>query len=383
MLSASGHHLDALEKAKEAVKKEKQLQILRENSDTADQISPDLTFSVLFNLALQYQNNSMPQEALSNYTQIVKNKQHPQGGRLRVNMGNIYFQQKNYSMAIKMYRMALDRIPKSSSELRFKIMRNIGHAFVKLGKFSEAISTYEAILEGHPDFTTAFNLILCVYALGDKQKLQESFAMMLNIEIPADLDEISGEKTQNDKLKEELKARKREAQKYIVDAAKLIAPVIQNDITTGYEWILEALRASPFSEAESEIEITKALSYLKKKDLEKAIESLKQFEKKDKTMMARAATNISSLYFMENDMKNAEKYAEVAIENDRFNAKALVNRGNCLYMRKEFLQAKEQYLQAIGVEADCVEALYNLGFVNKKLSMFHEALQVFSLICQW
>jgi intraflagellar transport protein 88 len=28
------------------------------------------------------------------------------------------------------------------------------------------------------------------------------------------------------------------------------------------------------------------------------------------------------------------------------------------------------------VEADCIEALYNLGFVNKKLNLFIEALQV-------
>ena len=44
-------------------------------------------------------------------------------------------------------------------------------------------------------------------------------------------------------------------------------------------------------------------------------------------------------------------------------------------MRNEFLRAKEQYLEAIGVEADCVEALYNLAYVNKKLNMFIEALQ--------
>ena len=44
-------------------------------------------------------------------------------------------------------------------------------------------------------------------------------------------------------------------------------------------------------------------------------------------------------------------------------------------MKQDFLRAKEQYLEAIGVEADCVEALYNLAFVNKKLNMFVEALQ--------
>jgi intraflagellar transport protein 88 len=40
------------------------------------------------------------------------------------------------------------------------------------------------------------------------------------------------------------------------------------------------------------------------------------------------------------------------------------------------MKAKENYLEAIGVEADCVEALYNLGYVNKKLNLFLDALQV-------
>lgn len=37
-------------------------------------------------------------------------------------------------------------------------------------------------------------------------------------------------------------------------------------------------------------------------------------------------------------------------------------------------------MEAIGVEADCVEALYNLGYVNKKLNLFMEALQALEKI---
>ena len=150
--------------------------------------------------------------------------------------------------------------------------------------------------------------------------------------------------------------------------------MIEDDIIQGYEWIIEALKLSYFPEVEAEVEICKAMAYLKKKDMEKSIATLRNFEKKDKVLMGRVATNLSFLYFLENDMKLAEKYAEMALTYDRYNAKALVNRGNCLYMKNEFLRAKEQYLEAIGVEADCVEALYNLSFVNKKLNMFMEAL---------
>jgi hypothetical protein len=35
--------------------------------------------------------------------------------------------------------------------------------------------------------------------------------------------------------------------------------------------------------------------------------------------------------------------------------------GNCLNLNGDKEKAKELYLEAIGVEADCVEAIYNLG----------------------
>ena len=44
----------------------------------------------------------------SRYTIIVKSEQYPQASRLRVNMGNIYFEQKKYDQASKNYNMAID-----------------------------------------------------------------------------------------------------------------------------------------------------------------------------------------------------------------------------------------------------------------------------------
>jgi len=93
--------------------------------------------------------------------------------------------------------------------------------------------------------------------------------------------------------------------------------------------------------------------------------------------MGRASTNISFLYFLENDFRNAEKYADIAIRNDRYNAKALVNKGNCLFIRDELDKSKELYLEAIGVEADCVEAIYNLGLTNRRMGLLVEALQAY------
>merc|ERR1719478_2028229 len=168
-----GNLREALEKGKEAGKKERQLCRLRESQNLLDQLNVDLTYAVCLNLAFQHQANDNDNEALTIYNQIVKNKQYPFSGRFRVNMGNVYFKQEKWTASIKMYRMALDQIPSNVQAIRFKIMRNIGHAFFKMHQFPDAIDSYENLLmhgAQHLDFMTGFNLILCYYALGDNFK---------------------------------------------------------------------------------------------------------------------------------------------------------------------------------------------------------------------
>ena len=58
---------------------------------------------------------------------------------------------------------------------RFRIMRNIGNSFVKLGMFSDAINSFEAIMEGLPDYRTGFNLVVCYFALGDSERMKKGF----------------------------------------------------------------------------------------------------------------------------------------------------------------------------------------------------------------
>ena len=60
------------------------------------------------------------------------------------------------------------------------------------------------------------------------------------------------------------------------------------------------------------------------------LQVLKSFEKKDTALKAKAATNLSFLYFLEGDIVQADKYANLAVKHDRYNAKALVNKGTCV-----------------------------------------------------
>jgi intraflagellar transport protein 88 len=284
-----------------------------------------------------------------------------------------------------MYNMALDSTPSHNKEMKLKIKKNVGLALVKQKRFGKGIEVYEDIMNDQPDFDVGFNLIVCLYSLGEREKMRTWFERLLLIDIPGveeeeqqELLELQkkddGRVGETDPLKTWLKEKKKEALKYISCAAKLVAPFVEDDIIAGYEYVCEALKAASLPEVESEMEIGKAIHYIKNKEIETAIESFKAFEKKDKIMMAMASNNISFLYFLENDFKSAESFSDLAIQHDRYNSKALVNKGNCLFVSEDYDRAKEFFLEAIGVEADCIEAIYNLGLVYKRLGYYNESL---------
>ena len=387
---ARNDYSTALEKAKEAGKKERHLCKQREQCGLGDQINLDLTYCVLFNLANMYHANQMYAEAQNTYNVIVKNKLFNNAGRLRVNMGNIFFEQKKYPQAIKMYRMALDQIPNTHGEMRFKIMRNIGNAFARMGQYQDAISSFEVIMEGNPDTTTGFNLILCYFALGDTMNMKKSFQNLLTM-IYGSEDDMSfyssfddtqdglvKEAIKDDELRKMEKDKKKTAENNIITAAKLIAPAIEKDFAAGFDWCVEQVKTSIYTELASELEITKAITYLKLKDFKQAIDTFKAFEKKDTQMASAAATNLSFLYFLENDLEQANRYADIAIQSDRYNANALVNKANCLFSQGNYQKAKEYYQDARNFEASCTEALYNLGLLYKKTGDFDSALECFN-----
>ena len=227
----------ALDRAKEASSKERSLIRLREQAGLSDSHNLDLTFSVLFNLANQYAANEMYTEALNTYQVITKNRMFNNAGRLKVNMGNIYFKLGQYSKAIKLYRMALDQVPNTHKRMRIKIMHNIGILFVKMGQYSDACTSFEWIMSEQPDFKTGLHLVLCYYSLGDKDRTKKGFQQLLEVPMEHDDDDkytsvsddplsnLILEVIKNDSLRKIERTRRHEAEHCILTAAKLISPV--------------------------------------------------------------------------------------------------------------------------------------------------------------
>ncbi|KAM4731194.1 intraflagellar transport protein 88 homolog isoform 5-T5 [Anableps anableps] len=379
----------ALEKAKEAGRKERALIRQREQSGNTEHINLDLTYSVLLNLANQYANNEMYLEALNSYQVIVKNKMFSNAGRLKVNMANIYFKQKNYPKAIKFYRMALDQISNAHKELRIKIMQNIGVVFVRLGQYSDAITSFEHIMIESPNIKTGFNLILCYYAIGDRERMKKAFQKLISVPLGIDDEDkylstsddpssnMVTEAIKNDRLHQMERDLKVLAEKYIMTAAKLIAPAIETSFASGFDWCVDMVKSSQYVELANDLEINKAITYLRQKDFNQAVETLKTFEKKDSRVKSAAATNLSFLHFLEKDYDQADRYADLAMNADRYNPAALINKGNTVFVKKDYEKAAEFYKEALRNDSSCTEALYNLGLSYKRLNRLEEGLDCF------
>lgn len=389
LASSRGEQRLALDTAKEASSKERSLIRMQEQAGLSETHNLDLTFSVLFNLANQYANNEMYSEALNTYQVITRNKMFNNADRLKVNMGNIYLKLGQFSRALKMYNMALDHVPTTHKDLRLKIKHNIGIAFVKMGQFSDACSKFEDIMQEKPDYASGLHMILCYYALGEKDKMKRGFQMLLECPLNIDDDEkynaMSDDPAANlileviktDSLWKLERGIRQEAERSIVTAAKLISPVIEDTFSAGYNWCVDAIKVSSHSFLASDLEINKAVMFLKQKELPEAVDTLRAFEKKETKVASAAATNLAFIHFLQGDIGQAEKYGEMARQADSYNAAAFVNLGNCSLARNDVEKAKELFACALDSDASCVEALYNLGLVNKQLGLYEEALECF------
>jgi len=386
---SKGDSRRALEIAKNAARKERDVTKKRDASGLTDGQNMDLTFSVHFNVAVQYEANDLFSEALQAYQVIVKNKIFQNVGRIRVNMGNIHFKLREFSKSVKQYRMALDQVPSHYRTMRSKIQANIGACFIKLGQYRDAASAYEHIMSEHPDFKPGFNLIMCYYAMKDAEKMRRAFIRLLNI--TSGVDEEKYQITTDDKneaahleaissdpLRALERQRKTLAERSIVQAAKMIAPYIEDrNFSAGFDWCVNQVKQSPYGELASDLEIHKALTYLKEHSFEPAIKILKNLEKKDSNVRSQSNNNLSFIYFLQQKNAEASTFASKALQADKYNPCALVNKGNTVAFDGDWSSSIQYYQEALRVDAECSEALYNLGIACKRVDRKEDALESF------
>jgi len=154
-------------------------------SKNQDYINIDLEFGLKLNLALINHQMDALEDAKVLYQDILKLENYyspvTQHHKIRINLGNILYQQGEYKPAITEYKKAKDKISKENKELRANIMKNIGMTHIKMGNYGEAIEEYSESLKSNPDIRTAMNLLLCHLAIGDIENTKNVFNVMLDI----------------------------------------------------------------------------------------------------------------------------------------------------------------------------------------------------------
>ena len=68
-------------------------------------------------------------------------------------------------------------------------MKNIAIVFIKLGQYTDAVTSYEHIVGEKPEIESCFNLLLCYYAVGDRDKMRKTFQRLVQINTGIDDDE--------------------------------------------------------------------------------------------------------------------------------------------------------------------------------------------------
>ncbi|CBZ49762.1 putative intraflagellar transport particle protein [Neospora caninum Liverpool] len=295
----------------------------------------------------------------------------------------------------------------NSNLLRCKLLKTIGDAYFLAGKFPEATATYEQLLKvraqlgwsvsaflprGHRGprrcvsiESESLNLLLCYYAAGNKEKMQEHFLRMIVLQ-----DNVPGadEAAENEDDDEELSPAMSPLSTSALSPSFCGAPSCWAcpDFSPKHDARSSSTPENTSNEGYRdlayEIEMHKAAALLRVKcGVDAAVKIYRSFERVERqhaVLTPRAATNLSFIYLLEDDLSQATKYTDIALAGDRYNAFALVNKGCCLLLGGKRQEARNLFLEALGLDAECVEALYNFGLACKLDAQFEEALKAFS-----
>ncbi|KAH8377746.1 hypothetical protein KR093_006966, partial [Drosophila rubida] len=391
----------------------------------------DLTYA-------QYEHNDMHIEALNTYNIMTKNKMFPHVNQLKLNMGNIYLKMGMHKKAIKMYRMALDSVPNTLKQLRLKITENIGVLFVRMGQFADAASSFEFIMSERADIRSGIHLLLCYYSMGDVDKIKSTFRSLCDVqpvETERDLENenniirlqqqaeqagqaggateeahaaevaiIDGDGNSSfvqvnepnnssanakknryvlqalktDELAVYTKQRRNSEKRSITMIVDLISPLIEENYNDGYNWCIEVIRTSNLSWLANELELNKALVYLRQNDVNQAIETLQMYDRKsESSMTASALTNLSFIYI---NMATHCLNQLQEIGALQTNALALVNASIVDIKNQNLSSARERLQRALAVDPAHFEANYNLGLLALQEQDFALAEEQFELL---
>ncbi|XP_073848109.1 intraflagellar transport protein 88-like protein nompB [Musca autumnalis] len=183
---------------------------------------------------------------------------------------------------------------------------------------------------------------------------------------PVDRNGYIFQSLKSDELAIYIKQRKNNEKRAITMIVDLISPIIEENYNDGYNWCIEVIKTSNLSWLASELELNKALVYLRQNDVNQAIETLQMYDRKSEgSMTASALTNLSFIYINLGNLEMATHCIQQLNEIGALqsNAMALVNASIIDYHKQNYVAARNKLERALQIQPDNFEANYNLGLV--------------------
>ncbi|XP_023300362.2 intraflagellar transport protein 88 homolog [Lucilia cuprina] len=183
---------------------------------------------------------------------------------------------------------------------------------------------------------------------------------------PVDRNSYILQSLKSDELAIYFKQRKNSEKRAITMIVDLISPIIEENYNDGYNWCIEVIKTSNLSWLASELELNKALVYLRQNDVNQAIETLQMYDRKSEgSMTASALTNLTFIYINLGNLEMASHCVQQMNEIGALqtNAMALVNASIIDYQKQNYTAARNKLERALQIQPDNFEANYNLGLV--------------------
>ncbi len=394
---ADGDSQAATRFAREAKTKVEDILNFRRKHQITDMANQELHFAVLFQLAVTFQADNQQQQAKNAYESIIdslsqgENSQNHILSQCHINMGNLFLSMGQHNPAKRHYNMAYDNVPSSNLEQRVKIIKNLAICAIRREDFADAIEHFDRIIEMQltdvpdlpPDATspepavdpqTYFNLVLCYAIMNERHLMRDAFMRMLDLAPTAPTER--GDPLQHvDELYRDEASRQSDWEMKITTLARIIAPKLEDDVETGFQAVVDALKENNQAHVARRLEVEMALACLRQGSFDRAValmESIK--DTADDHSPDGLHTNLAFVYYVTGSDAKALQHAELAVNEDPHSAYALNMLGCCQLRAGRAKDAVESLLRAVDVpQTDCFEAHYNLGLAFKKLEQFEEA----------
>ena len=312
----------------------------------------------MFQVANSYYRSNRTFEAVSNFRRMLRIYPYSKlREQAQYNVAYIYLNTSNYAQAIEEFQTVINRYP--GTEWAARSQYNIGDAYYNAGEYDRAIDAYQKVLDNYPKSSYIIEAINGIqYAQLSAGGSDSSSVIM---------EEFLGDNPQSSTA-DQLRFRQAEA-------------IFQ---TGDYEGAIrefrQYLRVTNSDDLAPEAYANLGESYKQLGQIDKAINSYQtivdDFNRDDQ--VPSALTALGLLYFDQEDYETSHHYfSELLNTAQHFAQEAFVGMGNASLAMNKLNDAREEYEQALALNAGNQGASVGLGKVflaEKNYDKAHEIL---------